>query len=86
MNERNNQKERKEGRNGLGNVEVTPNSAYGISGLFFPSEIIERRGGLVETHTSLKTECPGSNFGRRQFFKKFILLYTFFPLFYNAVN
>ena len=69
------------------NVDFTPNSAYGICGLFFPSEIIERRGGQVETHRSLKTEYPGSILGGRQFFI-FIssVMYTFFPIFYNAVN
>ena len=71
----------------LGNVDVTPNSAYGISGLFFPSEIIERRGGHVETHRSLKTGCPGSILGGRQFFiliSSVILIFS--PIFYNAVN
>ena len=43
-----------------------------LSGLFYPSEIIERRGDHVETHRSLKTECPGSIFGGRQFFLLFI--------------
>ena len=52
----------------LGNVDFTPNLAYGMSGLFFPSEIVERRGGQVETHRSLKAECPGSILGGRQFF------------------
>ena len=56
--------------------------------LIFPVRIIERRGGHVETHRSLKTECPGSNLGGRQFF--FILIssviYIFSPFFYNAVN
>ena len=64
-----------------------PNSAYGISGLFFPSEIIEQRGGHVETHRFLKTECPGSNFCGRQFFIVISsVIYIYFPLFYNAVN
>ena len=81
-NERNNQNERNGGRNGLGNVEFTPNSAYGISGLFFPSEIIERRGGHVEMHRSLKTECPGSILGGRQFFYiNFFCNIHFFPHF-----
>ena len=65
-----------------GNVDFTPNSAYGINGLFFPSEIIERRGGHVETHRSLKTECPGSILGGRQFFILiFSVIYIFFPFF-----
>ena len=67
----------------LGNVDFTPNSAYGISGLFFPSEIIERRGGHVETHRSLKTEWPGSVLGGRQFFILLIssVIYIFFSHF-----
>ena len=60
----------------------TPNSAYGISGLFFPSKIIERRGGHVETHRSLKTECPGSILGGRQFFILISsVIYIFSPFF-----
>ena len=67
-------------------VDFTPNSAYGISGLFFPSEIIERRGGHVETHRSLKTEFPGSILGGRQLFILSIVYYYicnihFFPHF-----
>ena len=86
-NERNNQNEGNGGRNLLGNVDFAPNSTYGISGLFFPSEIIERRGGHVETHRSLKTECPGSILGGRQFFILISsVIYIFFPIFYNAVN
>ena len=66
----------------LGNVDFTPNSAYGISSLFFPSEIIERRGGHVETHRSLKTVCPGSVLGGRQFFYiNFFCNIHFFPIF-----
>ena len=61
-------KRKKRGTKCLGNVDFTPNSAYGISGLLFPSEIIERCGGHVETHRSLKTECSGSILGGRQFF------------------
>ena len=63
-----------------------PNSAYGISGLFFPSEITERRGGHVQTHRSLKTECPGSIFGGRQFFILISSIIYIFPLFYDIVN
>ena len=63
------------------------NSAYGISSLFFTSEIIERRGGHVETHRSLKTECPGSILGGRQFFILISsVIYIFFCIFNNAVN
>ena len=69
-----------------GNVDFTPNSAYGISGLFFPSKIIERRGRHVETHRSLKTECPGSILGGRQFFILISSVIYIFPHFYNAVN
>ena len=66
----------------LGNVEFTPNSAYGITGLFFPSEIIEQRGGHVETHRSLKTECPDSILGGRQFFILISsVIYIFRPFF-----
>ena len=66
----------------LGNVNFTPNSAYGISGLFFPSEIIERRGGHVEKHRSLKTECPGSILGGRQFFILISSVIYIFPPFF----
>ena len=70
----------------LGNVDFTPNSSYGISGLFFPSEIIRRRGGHVETHRSRKTECLGSILGGRQFFILISsVIYIFSPIFYNAV-
>ena len=66
----------------LGNVDFTPNSAYGISGLFFSSEIIERRGGHVETHRSLKSECQSSILGGRQFFILISsVIYIFFPIF-----
>ena len=64
-------------------------SKFGLwcKGLFFPSEIIERRGGHLETHRSLKTECPGSILGGRQFFILiFSVIYIFSPIFYNAVN
>ena len=53
-----------------------------ISGLFFPSEIIERRGGHVETHGSLKTECPGSILGGRQFFILISSVIYIFPPFF----
>ena len=46
----------------LGNVDFTPNSAYGISGLFFPSEIIERRGGHVVTQSARVRFLVGDNF------------------------
>ena len=65
-----------------GNVDFTPNSTY-----VFPSETIERRGGHVETHRSLKTECLGSILGGRQFFILIsFVIYIFFPIFYNAAN
>ena len=57
-------------------------SAYGISGLFFPSEIIERRGGHVETHRSLKTECPGfDSWWETIFYINFFCNIHFFPHF-----
>ena len=69
----------------LRNVDFTPNSAYGISGLFLSSGITERRGGHVEMHRSLKTDCPDSILAGRQFFVLISsVMYIFSFIFYDA--
>ena len=42
----------------------------------------------MERHRSLKTKCPGSILGGRQFLILIssVIYIIFFPIFYNAVN
>ena len=54
--------------------------------VIFPSKIIERRGGHMETHRSLKTECLGSILGGRQFFIFISSVIYIFPIFIILVT